>query len=484
MQRPFRQPPIPFFFLGIFLLAALGIYQDPDLHAQSTDDIDRPSVENLKTTQGGEYIITRRAKRVCDVYHTSDLERPVTTVFNLSSRSDLRPIKNSDLWLDGMPQVERGIARRLPSITDAKSKKSKWVFIQGSEGYYAHQDLTQGVAIKDGDVWLAEFNWQDGKLNNERQVTEDELFGQDWKPEIWAGNCIYFRRGKRIGLAKVSLDDGSIEEDVTLYNPQTEEATFSPDGRALVTVSSQLIKIIDLQTGERRQLPNSVFPYKSANYFGYRHFSFNHRWVSPRILVAPAASGEGIAVLNIETAKIKVIPFGKRYLRVNVSKRLVEDCVLVECEAISKPKSPSATLTYELKLVDVTAMSVTALTKSANNGKWMSKNGYLYVVKKGGLKELGTWYQQISPRKKIRLSGKAIFATQDRYLLLNKSQKILVNDGESKPKWKVVDLETEKISKLGQWDGIKYVCVVGASIELGSKSAGQSIFVSDTTVQE
>ena len=84
MQRSFRKLSIPFFFLGIFLLAALGIYQDPDLYAQSTDDTDRLSVENLKTTQGGEYIIAQGSRGACDIYHMSDLERPVTCLLYTS----------------------------------------------------------------------------------------------------------------------------------------------------------------------------------------------------------------------------------------------------------------------------------------------------------------------------------------------------------------------------------------------------------------
>ena len=161
-------------------------------------------------------------------------------------------------------------------------------------------------------------------------------------------------------------------------------------------------------------------------------------------------------------------------------KGLLENYLLVESTTVTDSGADIG-----LKLVDAKTMSVVGLPESANRARWVSKNGYLYFVKEGGLKELGTWYQQISPWKKFRLSGKDnIMTNRDRYVLASKSQKIFINDGKYKPNWKAVDLKTEKISKLGQWDGIKHVCVVGASIELGSKSAGQSIFVSDTTVQE
>ena len=417
------------------------------------------------------------------LFDINDLAAPIA---KFSCRSVApNPVENDLLLVEHLPEFQHGLAKYPPIVSKPNDKESARIEIEGWQGHWIGTDLIHCFAIREGDIWLSLIDWEKRELVTERRITEIGQFDNDWEPTIWAGTSVYFKQRQVDNLIKVSLVDGSIDTGITLADPQTESLLFTPDSRAAVVVSDELVKIIDLQSSEARLIPNVVkyeHPIDSKAYLrhivpllGRTNFSSHSRWISPRKLAIPRLNE--LVVLDVESATVSILPFAKKprnYVTDSGRHGADDDTRLELLEVFDGTgvvrvrnlvENRSVKKTF---LIDFDSGQKVELPESAEKAKWISSNAYIYRNSANDPQEPGTWYYQVKPEKKIRLSEEDVGSDRRRVFLTRDSRRIFVNDGTSGSSWSVCDIDSNETKRLPQFELVIELGMLGSPINLSN----------------
>lgn len=117
----------------------------------------------------------------------------------------------------------------------------------GAAGF--NQSFSEVVYVRDGDLWHGSVDWNEGKVNSPRRITETGYFRPDTFRSRWLwheGDLLVPSLGKAL---QVGLSTGSVKE--VLVNLGQLEHGMSPLGTfAVVPVGGRELGVVDLLNGE------------------------------------------------------------------------------------------------------------------------------------------------------------------------------------------------------------------------------------------
>ena len=404
-----------------------------------------------------------RGKGNHEIYHVDNLKDPVATIFGYSA-SPMPVVGAEDLFVaESLPTFKNGLTRGLPSVYRGMGNKLDSVIIDDYQDYFLGRDLINCVKIKDGDIWLGKIDWKKGKLV-ENKITHTGDFGDSW-PSFQSGRFIYLINKDKT-FSKINTKTGEVE-NVKLFETLGQQF-YSPDMRAMVIFTNDQVTVVDLQTGEKRQIPNTINyshptvpdaaktrPYEL---FDVGYIKGTMVWVSPTLIVAP--NHGGLSVLNLETATTDFLPiagdyseFSWEYHTSHHSKELELTTIdgIVIAKLIDRSIRNSTSQWFEVNPIKRTKVK---LDIAPRRETWLSRYRFFNKINNRGEDQDSIRYEQTSPKLSVQLHDGADFHKYSQpYFHDKNNERLFFNCGDvNGPVWSVCELKTGKIIRLDQFD--------------------------------
>ena len=469
-----------FVFATLFLL--FHVNQATLLASPQEEQSNRAALQKVLLNPGDFVIVANsllRGKGTHEIYHVDNLKEPVATIFGYSA-SPMPVIGAEDLFVDkNLPTFKNGLARGLPSVYRGMGNKLDSVYIDNFQDYFLSRDLIHCVKVKDGDVWLGRIDWGKGEFV-ENKITTDGSFGDSW-PNFQSGRFVYLLNKDKT-FTKVNVRTEEVE-NVSLIETSGQQF-YSPDMRAMVNFTDDQITVVDLQTGEKRQLPNTInyshptdpnaAKTRPFELFDVGHTKRTMLWVSPRLIVAP--NHGGLSILNLETAKSDFLPVAGDYSEFSweyhSSHRWNElACTTIDGIVIAKMVNKSVrNSTPEWFEVDPIKRTKTRLDIVPWRATWLTRTRFFHEINKKGEDQDGIRYEQTSPRLSVKLHDRSRFHQYSQpYFHHQDSEQLFFNRGyASGAQWSVCDLKTGEITRLEKFNSNhKQIGVFLPPVDLG-----------------
>ena len=463
------------------LLIAVVVLSSFSLATQASAQLaSKQQLEEVFSNTADYILVKGEDDEEYQLFDINNLESPFAKIVCRSLTP--HPVLTDYLLVNYLPEFKDGLASYPPNISKPDDKESAKIRIEGWKGHWVGHDFVHCFAIKDGDIWLSQIDWEKRALVNERRITQIGQFDSEWRPVIWARTSLYFKHRQSGSHIKVSLIDGSVESGITFFDPQTESMLVSPDARTAVIVSNELIKIVDLESSESRLISNVVkykHPFDAKAYLRHvvpiverQQFKSNSHWISATQLVVPRLNG--LVALDVESSSIKILPLAKKprnYVAENDRYGAGDDTKfslvkMFESSGVVKVSSlVNSRSVQKLALVDFASGQKVGLPESAKGATWLSSNSFVYSTASDDEAGAGTWFYQVKPERKIKLADEG-FRGRMRVLLTRDRKKLFANLGTSKSRWIVCDIDTEDIAHLPQFEMASELGALGSPVQL------------------
>ena len=293
-------------------------------------------------------------------------------------------------------------------------------------GYYIHENLSDIVWIKEGDVWTGQIDWVGGDIVNQRQVTHVSQFKRDTHPLCWSGKNLFIEAGfnPQKPLVRVNLSDGSVQElDWLMYEGKSiaDSVTFDPGERVAIDFRPDAIRLIDLTSGKVVNIPwgaiaRTGFPAgwvgekDSGHPVGLRlkndviNLGKKNHWIDQNryivgFTIIPDSQKQAAVVLDLQQGKLNLIPIQsmdvKAKGRVMYQTRRIDVIPGGEPAVVTLASWQVGSETrYTEALIDLqTGRSFRALARENGSwhANWIDGHRFVYAVTDKGLSDNGIY---------------------------------------------------------------------------------------------
>lgn len=274
---------------------------------------------------------------------------------------------------------------------------------------FVSRDLRRFIEVKQGDLWIATVNWQEGSFSSPKNLTNS---GELYQPQIlaWYGNEIYLHTKKRIDkpVLRVNTDTGAT--DTLPYSQALMGRYGSPDGRYRINHgdNDKLLHVYDLATHEEFTM-DAYHAYRRQGLVSRDHTAGVE--INPDFWVSSMVFFSGSAWYDLEKREHKLITdipeFIAKFPR-SVSARDVSlvpggDYIDIRIEGYDEFGSGEAArpaLKKQRYRIHRMTNEITPLPELPAIGwnkeaVWIDANRYVFYRSEGSPEEIGLWLYDI-----------------------------------------------------------------------------------------
>ncbi|PHQ31488.1 hypothetical protein [Rhodopirellula bahusiensis] len=413
-------------------------------------------------------------------------------------QQDIRPIKHSALFFSpgGDDEKTIGTVRRYGKIWNPiLDTQERLPFDDGS--VTISWDNRRAFRIQDGDLFRASLDWNQETVVLGDQITEVGVFDR-LEFVKWVRNVLTFRNPSNDKKPIVQVDLSTNEVLELPASPiENESTTLQLTDTLMVEINPKEIRFTELDTGEARAIPNyelfshpavsnnapsRALPILESLSEPLRDTDRPVKWIDNRktavigndVFLA-VTHGHRLLAVHLPTLRTKTLfcglgpsnptrdNFGEELWIAKVFGSKVVCAVTIgkHWQSVSKsvfsdPKSGSK----DFVIVDISTDSTKLLPKFASTATWINDNAFLYVVKSGGISEVGLHLYFIDRAISRRISTQT---EEPAIVMLQDGKTALMNlDG-----WKKVDTSTGSVEDIDVLATAVDVMRLGNPIDLG-----------------